>query len=228
MPQILDIPNALPFTELTARVIDYLHPFRAMWPVYWLKAVAIRAPQEEIWQLSYLALVGRWTEQPLAQAFTDRGQALAAISGQLRPDEAWNLLTTLQREGVASFAGITAHVPIDLTTFQYSWQTAVPPQMYGTDLAPVVEAARWRYLYLYGNPLWLTDPAQSERVRQGFRLDLAQRDEFDFGTYTRTAVGQAYQFSEFNFRFDFPLALDVVYGIPDATNQIPLCRLSQL
>jgi len=222
MPQVLDIPNTLPFTELTTQVIDYLRPFRAMWPVYWLKAIAIRAPQAEIWQLSYLALVGRWTEQSLAQAFTDRGQSLAAISTQLQSDEAWDLLTTLQREGVVSLAGITAHIPVELTPFQYSWQTAVPPQMYATDLAPVVETARWRYLYLYGNALWLTDPAQSEQVRQGFRLDLAQRDEFDFGTYARTAVGQAYQFSEFNFRFDFPLALDVVYGIPDTTTQIPL------
>lgn len=222
MPPVLDIPNTLRFTELTTQVIDYLRPFRAMWSVYWLKAVAIRAPQAEVWQLSYLALVGRWTERPLAQAFTDRGQTLAAISRQLQVDEAWDLLTTLQREGVVSFAGITAHIPVELTAFQYSWQTTVPPQMYGTDLASVVEAARWRYLYLYGNSLWLTDLAQSEQVRQGFRLDLAQRDESDFGTYTRTAVGQAYQFSEFNFRFDFPLALDVVYGIPDTTNQIPL------
>jgi len=223
MPPVLDVPNVLPFAELMTKVIDYLRPFRAMWPVYWLKAVAIRAPQAEIWQLSYLALAGRWTERPLAQAFTDRGQALTMISRQLQSDEAWDLLTTLQREGVVSFVGITAHVPpVESTPFQYSWQTAVPPQMYATDLAPVVEAARWRYLYLYGNALWLTDPTQSEQVRQGFRLDLAQRDEVDFGTYTRTAVGQAYQFSEFTFRFDFPLALDVVYGIPDTTNQIPL------
>jgi hypothetical protein len=222
MPQFLNIPYPLPFTELMNHVTDYLHPFRAMWPVYWLKAVAIRDPQEGIWRLSYFALVGRWTEQPQTMRFTDRGQALAAISEQLQTDDAWDLLTTLQREGVVSFDGITAHVPVESTAPQSYWQTAVPPKMYAADLAPVIEAARWRYLYLYGNILWQSDPVHSEQVRQGFRLDLAQRDEFDFGTYTRTAVGQEYQFSEFNFRFDFPLALDVVYGIPNMTNQIPL------
>jgi hypothetical protein len=28
MPQFLDIPNTLPFTELTTQVIDYIRPYR--------------------------------------------------------------------------------------------------------------------------------------------------------------------------------------------------------
>jgi len=222
MPQLLELPGNLLFTELLGRLADYARPFQSMWPYFWFKAVAMRDPQVAAWRLSYIALVGRWNEKQTAKEFTDAGRSLVATSKLITSDEAWGMLTSLQRYGSVSFAGITAHALPGLIAPGYSWQTTVAPSMYSADIAPLIEDARWRYLYLYGNQPWTLDSMLNEQFRQSFQLDLKQRDEFDFGTYMRTLIGEAYQFTEFIYRFDFPLALQVAYGIPDTTGQIPL------
>ena len=252
MPRLEEIQGNKTFADQIGILIDYISPFKQMWPFYWLKVAAVRDPKVYIWRLCYFALIGRWDDgkpipEPGLSDKPDRGNAIVAISQLIDADRAWEILTSLEEYGSIELSpDITASAILDPSFSILYWQESTPQMPKA--VTDVAESADWRYLYAWGRSTWSRDNirclvddgdnnefvsneyAAEERIRRVLQPDLDQRSLRDFQAFTSTRLGLdpsqpglACSIKDFLCDFDLPLALRVERGVPDRSgNTLPL------
>ena len=252
MLRLEEIRESKTFANQIGILMDYISPFKQMWPFYWLKAAAVRDPKASIWRLCYFALIGRWSDIKPIREICDSGNAIVAISQLIDAAKAWEILTSLEEYGTIELpANITASAIPDFSSPTFYCQEGIPfsiPKV----IAEVAESADWRYLWAQENTTWRTDRVKwffddvsnerdynewlsEERIRQTAKSDLDKRGLQDFQAFTSTRLGLdltqqgiTCSIRDFLFHFDLPLALRVERGIPDrSANTLPLtiyCR----
>src|SRR5260370_34718167 len=93
MLRLEEIRESKTFAENIGILIDYISPFKQMWPFYWLKVAAVRDPKADMWRLCYLSLIGRWDDRKpipeIPDKSPDRGSAIVAISQLIDAAKAW-------------------------------------------------------------------------------------------------------------------------------------------
>ena len=251
MPRLEEIRESKTFADQIGILMDYISPFKQMWPFYWLKVAAVRDPKAYIWRLCYFALIGRWdNSKPISEIF-DRGDAIVAISQLIDADRAWEILASLEEYGYIELSpDIIASAILDPTSIlPLVWQESTPQMPRA--VINVAELAIWRYLHVSGRSTWSSDNirwliddgdnnefASEERIRRASQPDLAQRgiQGFQgFESFTSTRLGLDYpqpgltcSIKDFLCHLDLPLALRVERGVPDrSANTLPLtiyCR----
>src|SRR6266702_2100556 len=252
MPRPEEIRESRTFADQIGILIDYIRPFKQMWPFYWLKAAAVRDPKASIWRLCYFALIGRWEDRkPIPEIF-DSDDAIVAINQLIDATRAGEILTSLRADGIIELSpDITASALLDFWFSTLHWQECTPQMPKA--VTDVAESADWQYLYIGGrsewsndNIRWLVDDgdnnefvsneyAAEERIRRASQPDLDQRGLQNFESFTSTRLGLdnaqpglLCSTKDFFCYFDLPLALQIERGIPDrSVNSLPLamyCR----
>ncbi len=235
------------FAERMGLLLDYIEPFKQMWPYYWLKAAAIRDPRSSLWLLCYFGLSGRWSDTKPIKPIDDKGNAILAVSKPIDADEAWEILVSLRQNETLQLSPdviAVAKPEPDITFPRSTWQARVTSQEMPNVVADVAESVDWRYLYQFEN---ITRPISGvlstdedrytfdNRIRSAVQDDLDERSLIDFGSFGATRLGFAYggegpncSITDFLYQFDLPLALCVERGVPDRpANTLPLtiyCR----
>ncbi len=250
MPHLEEIRESKTFADQIGILIDYISPFKQMWPFYWLKAAAVRDPKASMWRLCYFSLIGRWDDSKPILEISDRGNTIVAKSQLIDAGRAWEILTSLEEYGTVELSpDITASAILDPFFSTLYWQECTPEMPKA--VLDVAEAADWRYLYLSARSAWSSDNirwlvddgdnneyAAEERIRRASQPDLAQRGlqgVQGFESFTSTRLGLDYpppglvcSTKDSLYQFDLPLALRVERGIPDrSANRLPLtiyCR----
>lgn len=235
------------FAERMGLLLDYIEPFKQMWPFYWLKVAAICDPRAKTWLLCYFGLSGRWSDTKPIKPICDKGNAILAVSKQIDADEAWKMLAALKQNGAIQLLPdvIAAAKPEpDITSPHTTWQARVTSQEIPNIVANVAEPVNWRYLYLHEKStrpvagILLIDEDKyvfDNHMRSAMQDDLDVRGLPDFGSFGATRLGFAYggegpncSITDFLYQFDLPLALRVERGVPDRqNNSLPLtiyCR----
>ena len=239
MPRPEEIRESKTFADQIGILIDYISPFKQMWPFYWLKVAAVRDPKASIWRLCYFALIGRWEDRkPIPEIF-DSGDAIVAISQLIDATRAGEILTSLRADGIIELSpDITASALLDLWFSTLHWQECTPQMPKA--VTDVAESADWRYLYIGGRSAWSSDNirwlvddcdnnefvyneyAAEERIKRTAQPDLDQRGLQNFESFTSTRLGLdnsqpvlLCSTKDFFCYFDLPLALQVERGIPD-------------
>ncbi len=251
MSRLQELQSSKTFADQIGILIDYISPFKQMWPFYWLKVAAVRDPKASMWRLCYFSLIGRWGDSepmPELSGGSDRGNAIVAISHLIDADKAWEILTSLEEYGtIELLPDITASAILDPLFSMPIWQESTPQMPKA--VTDVAEAADWRYLYIgarstwsHDNIKWLVDDgdnneyAAEERIRRTSQPDLDQRglqgfqgfQGFESFTSTRLGLdfpppGLVCSTKDSLYQFDLPLALRVERGIPDrSANRLPL------
>src|SRR5712692_5163297 len=119
------------FAERMGLLLDYIEPFKQMWPFYWLKVAAICDPRAKTWLLCYFGLSGRWSDTKPIEPICDKGNAILAVSKQIDADEAWKMLAALRQNGAIQLLSdvIAAAKPKpDITFPRSTWQARVTSQ----------------------------------------------------------------------------------------------------
>ncbi len=236
------------FAERMGLLLDYIEPFKQIWPYYWLKAAAIRDPRSSLWLLCYFGLSGRWSDTKPIKPIYDKGNAILAVSKPIDADEAWEILVSLRQNETLQLSPdviAVAKPEPDITFPRSTWQARVTSQEMPNVVADVAESVDWRYLYQFEN---ITRPISGvlstdedrytfdNRIRSAVQDDLDERSLIDFGSFGATRLGFAYggegpncSITDFLYQFDLPLALRVERGVPDRqNNSLPLtiyCRV---
>lgn len=226
-PNLEELPYLLPFGELMGHVQSELRPMKAMWPYFWLKALAVR--DGDTWRLCYYSLSGRWSDMNPPEAFEvdEQQQTIIVISRLIDAATAWKQMKSLAESKLQLAPKRTAYVPslsFTRSTFQ---QTTLP---YWANLKIVTNVAEpkafWRALFVLGQanfqePGTPTNAPQEEQVTKALQaaLDFYNAPRLHellcgfFGEDSRG--GTRYEAREFHAALDFPLALVVERELPD-------------
>lgn len=214
-----EIPPNTSFQESIGILTRYLEPFRAMWPYYWLKAVAVYDPAIQTWQLCRFLLAGRWNEIPQVEQIDEEGSALAIVSQMIDADTAWAMLLSLQETGAARItANITAFAGTANPTFPPTWQEPYPVPA-NSELAAVAEQTTWRYLHADPARWWSAAGDSENRLLKAVLPDLHAWGERDIYSWRARWLNEPLQggfyLSEIRCEYDFPLAFGVERAVPD-------------
>lgn len=213
----------MPFRDFLGIVEERAYPLRAMWPSFWLKAVAVR--QAETWNLCYFSLFGRWSELPSVRELREQSDGLVAVSIPLDADAAWELIGSLVADECATLLpGIVATLPRgpDFASPSFPWEEPVRWQLPAT-VVDVIQPAHWRYLHAQGTLPWLSDTQAQFALQRTLKPYLDHLSLPDYQTFIASRLGSGqrptsdYSFDMFQYLIDLPLGLRVKLGVPDAS-----------
>lgn len=228
-PHLEDLqPYDLSFSALMGHVLNALRPMKAMWPYFWLKALAVR--DGERWRLCYYSLSGRWSDVTPPRAFEidEQQPTIAVVSRLIDATTAWKQMKSLAESKLQLAPKKIAYIPAGAFSASPFQQTTLPSWAANLKLVTNVAEpnALWHALFVFGQAPFVepgtpTNAPQEEPVNKALQAALRFYNapalhELLCGFFGGDRRGGArYDVREFHAVLDFPLALVVDREPPD-------------